>query len=85
MRGLISPKGEQFGYLIGYTLYTMDDEPSGRMSGIYNYQGIGAFSSVGKGILESLNTRRKASFTAWSVGNAAATSGSSSTTFVPAS
>ena len=33
MRGLISPKGEQFGYLIGNNLFTMDDEPSGRLEG----------------------------------------------------
>jgi hypothetical protein len=35
MRGLVSPKGEQFGYLIGDTLYTLDDEPSGRLQGEY--------------------------------------------------
>ncbi|MCA9865138.1 MAG: hypothetical protein KIS95_05000 [Anaerolineae bacterium] len=31
MRGLVSPKGEQFGYVVGGVLYTMDDEPSGRL------------------------------------------------------
>lgn len=35
MRGLVSPKGEQFGYLIGDALYTLDDEPSGRLQGEY--------------------------------------------------
>jgi hypothetical protein len=35
MRGLVSPKGEQFGYLIGDTLYTLNDEPSGRLQGEY--------------------------------------------------
>ncbi len=33
MRGLIDRKGEQFGYLIGNVLYTMDGEPSGRLEG----------------------------------------------------
>lgn len=32
-RGLIDPKGEQFGYLVGTTLYTLDDEATGRMQG----------------------------------------------------
>jgi hypothetical protein len=31
MRGLVSPKGEQFGYLIGNTLYTLEGEPTGRL------------------------------------------------------
>ena len=35
MRGLIDRKGEQFAYLIGDVLYTMDGEPSGRLSGEY--------------------------------------------------
>ncbi len=33
MRGIVSPKGEQFGYLLGDVLYTIDDEPSGRLQG----------------------------------------------------
>jgi hypothetical protein len=33
MRGLIDRKGEQFGYLIGNVLYTLDDEPTGRLEG----------------------------------------------------
>lgn len=33
MRGLIDRKGEQFGYLVGNTLYTLDDEPTGRVEG----------------------------------------------------
>ena len=35
MRGLIDRKGEQFAYLIGDVLYTMDGEPSGRLEGEY--------------------------------------------------
>jgi hypothetical protein len=35
MRGLVDPKGEQFAYLIGNTLYTLDGEPSGRLEGEY--------------------------------------------------
>lgn len=33
MRGLVSPKGEQFGYLIGDMLYTLEGEPTGRLEG----------------------------------------------------
>lgn len=33
MRALIDRKGEQFGYLIGSVLYTLDDEPTGRLEG----------------------------------------------------
>ncbi len=35
MRGLIDRKGEQFGYLVGNTLFTLDDEPTGRLEGDY--------------------------------------------------
>lgn len=31
MRGIIDPKGEQFGYVIGNMLYTLDGEPTGRL------------------------------------------------------
>ena len=31
MRGLIDRKGEQFGYLLNNVLYTLQDEPSGRL------------------------------------------------------
>ena len=52
MRGLISLKGEQFGYLIGYTLYTMDDEPSGRLDGEYivDLAGNPVWRVVGDGV-----------------------------------
>lgn len=52
MRGLISPKGEQFGYLIGDTLYTMDDEPSGRLDGDYivDLAGNPVWRVVGDGV-----------------------------------
>ena len=33
MRGLVDRKGEQFAYLIGNVLFTMDGEPSGRLAG----------------------------------------------------
>lgn len=33
MRGLIDRKGEQFAYLQGSVLYTLDDEPTGRLEG----------------------------------------------------
>jgi hypothetical protein len=52
MRGLVSPKGEQFGYLIGNTLYTLDDEPSGRLVGehIVDLSGNPIWRVVGDGI-----------------------------------
>lgn len=52
MRGLVSPKGEQFGYVIGDSLYTMDDEPSGRLRGEYvvNMVGDPVWRIVGDGI-----------------------------------
>ena len=31
MRGLIDRKGEQFAYLVGNTLYTLEEEPTGRL------------------------------------------------------
>ncbi len=33
MRGLIDRKGEQFAYLEGTILYTMEGEPTGRLEG----------------------------------------------------
>ncbi len=35
MRALIDRKGEQFGYLLNDILYTLDDEPTGRLDGEY--------------------------------------------------
>ena len=35
MRGLVDRKGEQFAYLIGNVLYTMDGEASGQLAGEY--------------------------------------------------
>lgn len=68
MRGLISPKGEQFGYLIGYTLFTMDDEPSGRLEGeyivdlagnpIWRVVGDGVYSLNGMETIGYLSTER---------------------------
>ncbi len=56
MRGLVSPKGEQFGYVIGDTLYTMDDEPTGRLRGefIVTMAGDPIWRLVGDGVY-SLN------------------------------
>ena len=34
-RGLIDNSGEQFAYLYGTTLYTLDDEVTGRIEGDY--------------------------------------------------
>ncbi len=31
MRGLIDRKGEQFAYIVGNVVYTLDDEPTGRL------------------------------------------------------
>lgn len=56
MRGLVSPKGEQFGYFIGNDLFTMDDEPSGRLEGSYivDLAGNPVWRVVGDGVY-SLN------------------------------
>jgi hypothetical protein len=56
MRGLVSPKGEQFGYVIGNNLFTMDDEPSGRLEGEYivDLAGNSVWRVVGDGVY-SLN------------------------------
>jgi len=35
MRGLIDRKGEQFAYLEGDILFTLDGEPTGRLQGDY--------------------------------------------------
>lgn len=35
MRGLIDRKGEQFGYVIDGVVYTLDDEPTGRLTAEY--------------------------------------------------
>ncbi|MBK7218927.1 MAG: hypothetical protein IPH95_18225 [Candidatus Promineofilum sp.] len=52
MRGLIDRKGEQFAYLIGDVLYTMDDEPSGRLAGEYilDLAGKPVWRVVGDGV-----------------------------------
>ena len=60
MRGLIDRKGEQFAYLIGDVLYTMDDEPSGRLEGEYilDLAGKPKWRVVGDGVyaLKGLET-----------------------------
>lgn len=60
MRGLIDRKGEQFAYLIGDVLYTMDDEPSGRLEGEYilDLAGKPMWRVVGDGVyaLKGLET-----------------------------
>ncbi len=33
MRGLIDRKGEQFAYVVGNVVYTLDGEPTGRLEG----------------------------------------------------
>ena len=52
MRGLIDRKGEQFAYLIGNVLYTMDDEPSGLLEGetIVDLAGKPVWRVVGDGV-----------------------------------
>ena len=60
MRGLIDRKGEQFAYLIGDVLYTMDDEPSVRLEGEYilDLAGKPKWRVVGDGVyaLKGLET-----------------------------
>jgi hypothetical protein len=52
MRGLVDPKGEQFGYMIGDMLYTLDGEPSGRLEGdfILDLAGAPVWRVVGDGL-----------------------------------
>ncbi len=52
MRGIVSPKGEQFGYLLGDVLYTIEDEPSGRLQGqfIVDLAGNPVWRVVGDGV-----------------------------------
>lgn len=52
MRGLIDRKGEQFAYLIGNTLYTLEGEESGRLEGEYivDLDGKRVWRVVGDGV-----------------------------------
>jgi hypothetical protein len=52
MRGLVDRKGEQFAYLIGNVLYTMEGEPSGRLEGefIVDLVGRPMWRVVGDGV-----------------------------------
>ena len=60
MRGLIDRKGEQFAYLVGDVLYTMDGEPSGSLAGEYilDLAGKPTWRVVGDGVyaLKGLET-----------------------------
>jgi hypothetical protein len=52
MRGLIDRKGEQFAYFAGNTLYTLEDEPTGRLekSFIVDLNGNRMWRIVGDGV-----------------------------------
>ena len=52
MRGLIDRKGEQFAYFVGNTLYTLEDEPTGRLekSFIVDLNGNRMWRIVGDGV-----------------------------------
>ncbi len=52
MRGLIDRKGEQFAYFVGKTLYTLEDEPTGRLEGsfIVDLNGNRMWRVVGDGV-----------------------------------
>jgi hypothetical protein len=52
MRGLIDKKGEQFAYFVGDTLYTLDDEPTGRLEEafIVDMSGNRMWRVVGDGV-----------------------------------
>lgn len=60
MRGLVSPKGEQFGYVIGNVLYTLEGEPTGHVEGdkITDLAGVPIWRVVGDGVyaLKDLET-----------------------------
>lgn len=52
MRGLVDTKGEQFAYLVGTVLYTLDDEPAGHLEDDYiiDLAGNKRWRVVGHGI-----------------------------------
>ncbi len=52
MRGLIDRKGEQFAYLDGVVLYTLDGEPTGRLEGefIVDLGGRQIWRVIGDGV-----------------------------------
>lgn len=52
MRGLVDRKGEQFAYLLGNMLYTLDGEPTGRLDGsfVVDLAGNRVWRVVGDGI-----------------------------------
>jgi hypothetical protein len=52
MRGLIDKKGEQFAYFVSNTLYTLEDEPTGRLekSFILDLDGNRMWRVVGDGV-----------------------------------
>ena len=52
MRGLIDRKGEQFAYIVGNTLYTLEDEATGRLekSFIVDLNGNRIWRIVGDGV-----------------------------------
>ncbi len=52
MRGLVDRKGEQFAYFIGNTLYTLEDEPTGRLEKtfIVDLNGNRMWRVVGDGV-----------------------------------
>ncbi len=52
MRGLVDRNGEQFAYFVGNTLYTLEDEPTGRLekSFIVDLNGNRIWRIVGDGV-----------------------------------
>jgi hypothetical protein len=52
MRGLFDPNGEEFAYLRGTTLYTLEDEPTGRLEGefIVDLEGNRVWRVEGDGV-----------------------------------
>ncbi|MCA9922677.1 MAG: hypothetical protein KC421_09900 [Anaerolineales bacterium] len=56
MRGLIDKKGEQFAYLVGTVLYTLEGDPTGHLKGdfIEDLAGNRVWRVVGDGVY-SLN------------------------------
>jgi hypothetical protein len=52
MRGIVDRKGEQFGYVIGDRLFTLDDEPSGHLTREYvvDLSGSPVWRRIGDGL-----------------------------------
>lgn len=69
MRGIIDPQGEPFAYLLGNTVYTLDDEPTGTLEGnfivdlsgnrIWRLEGHGIYSLDDNEVIGYLSAEKR--------------------------